>query len=157
MEPLKIYDRFPHFHLKYLCLFVSLHTHNNICASNQQKKPWVFFMPRQRGIYSRSNSRSIKITLIESSRFISFSPSLNNTPSSPPSSTDSKIKPLPEEKSDDSFSEGIGYYYSLSPLVIDGDFKIWDVSDGNCSMNNRTLSCQDLCSNNGDVSSVNGF
>ena len=81
-------------------------------------------MPRQRGIYSRSNYRSIKITLIESSRFISFSPSLNNTPSSPPSSTDSKIKPLPEEKSDDSFSEGIGYYYSLSPLVIDGDFKI---------------------------------
>ena len=52
---------------------------------------------------------------------------------------------------------GIVDDYYLSLLVIDGDFKIGDVSDGNGSMNSQKLSQHDWDSNNSDVISINGF
>ena len=105
----------------------------------------------------RRPSKKTKITLTDSSRGISFHPSSNNTPSSPPSCLGSKIKALPEQKHDDELPAGIGYDYYFSPLVIDGDFKMGYVSGGNCSMNNNTLSQKDCDSNNSDVSSGNSF
>ena len=52
---------------------------------------------------------------------------------------------------------GIGddsYYYTL---VIDDDLNMGDMSGGNCSLNNHTLSKQYCYYNNGDVSSGYGF
>ena len=42
-------------------------------------------------------------------------------------------------------------------MVVDDVFKMGDVSDGNCSINNHNLYQQDFDSNNGDVRSVYGF
>ena len=71
---------------------------------------------------------------------MSFRSSSNDTPSSTLSSIGSKIKSLPEEKCDDELPAGIGDDSNFSPLVIDGVFKMGDMSGGDCYMNNRTLS-----------------
>ena len=52
---------------------------------------------------------------------------------------------------------GIGDGSYLYPLVIDDNLKTGDMSSGNVSMNNHTLSQQGFYSNNGDVSSGCGF
>ena len=95
--------------------------------------------------------------MAESSRGISFLPSSNNTPSSPPFCIGSKRKELPEEKYDDELFAGIGYDYYVSPLLIDGLKKMGSVSGGNFSVNNYKLSQKDCDSNNGDVISGNDF
>ena len=59
------------------------------------------------------------MTLMDSSRGISFSPYSKNTPSSPLSHLGSKTKALTEEKSDDELPEGIRYSSSISTSVID--------------------------------------
>ena len=50
---------------------------------------------------------------------------------------------------------GIGNSSSYSPLVIDEDLSMGDMSGCNFSMNNHSLSQHDIDSNNGDVS--NGY
>ena len=76
----------------------------------------------------------------ESSRGISKFPSSNNIPSSPPSGPGSIRKALSEEKCDDELPAGIGNDYYVFSLVIDGDFKIDDVSIGNGSMSSHIYS-----------------
>ena len=77
---------------------VCFNEHTKKCASTQQTtSSKVLMMSRQWGIYRRSPSKSTNITLTETPRGISFCPSSNNTPSSPPSRVGSKMKALPEE------------------------------------------------------------
>ena len=95
--------------------------------------------------------------LKETSRGITFCPSSNNTPSSTPSSVGSKRKVVPKEKYNEELPSGIGDDSSYSPLVIDDDVKMIEVSGGNCYMNNHTLFQHYLYYNNGDVSSGYAF
>ena len=75
------------------------------------------------------------MTLTELSRGFSVYQASNNTPYSPPPGPDSKIKSLPEEKSDDELPVGSVNYSSLPSMVIYVDFQMGDVSGGNGYMN----------------------
>ena len=99
----------------------------------------------------------MKVTLTESSRGIFIRPSSNNTPSNPPSGRGSKRKALPEKKSDDELTSGIGDKYHYYLLVIDGYFRMGDVRGSNGSMNSHTVYQQGWCFNNGDLSCGNDF
>ena len=89
-------------------------------------------------------------------RGISFCSSSNSTPQSVPYCVGSKRKSAPEEKSNKELPVGTGDDYSYSPLVIGENLKMGDMSGGNFSMNNHTISQQYHDSNNGDVSSGYG-
>ena len=99
-------------------------------------------IPHKLGIERRKENKKSKIKLIDTLIL-----------SSSPSCVRSKIKSLPEEKPK---SKTPADYY-LSPLVIDDDFKMGDMSCGNFSMKKNTLSQQNCDSNNGDMSSWHGF
>ena len=88
------------------------------------------------------------------SRGLSFRLSSNNTPLSPPLFFCSKIKAVPEEK----YNEKLPVDSSISPWIIYDDFKIGEMSCGNFSMNNHTISLKNkFDSNNVDVSSGYDF
>ena len=86
-------------------------------------------------------------------RGIYFHPTSNITPWNLPYRVGSKQKTVPEENFNEELPAGIGddsYYY---PLVIDDDFKMGDMSVGNCSINDHII-FQHYCDlNNADVSS----
>ena len=78
------------------------------CVSKQQTtSSKVLVMSLQQGICSRRASKMMKMTFTETSRGIYIHTSSNNKPSGPPSGPGSKIKSLPEEKSDDELLAGI--------------------------------------------------
>ena len=72
-------------------------------------------------------------------RAISFSPSSNKAPPSPPYCVGSKIKSLPEEIYNEELPAGIGDYSSCSPFVIGGNLNMGDMIGGNFSLNNHTI------------------
>ena len=80
------------------------------------------------------------LTLSESFRGFSIFLASNKTPSSPTYGTGIKIKLLPEEKIYDELPAGGGDDSSLSPLVVNGDLKIVNVSGGNGYINSHNLS-----------------
>ena len=58
---------------------------SNLCESSQQRtSSKVLTMPHQQGIFRRSDSKKKQIALTLTSRVISFHPSSNNIPLSPP-------------------------------------------------------------------------
>ena len=131
-------------------MYVCFIKHTKICAPTQQTTSFkVLKMSLQYGIGERKENKKRKITLTYTYREISFCPSSNNTPSSPPSCVRSTRKAVPEEKYNDKL---LADYY-ISPLVVDDDLKIGDATCRNCYMRNHTLSKQDCDSNNGDVMS----
>ena len=87
--------------------------------------------PLQQGIFGRTDSKNKINELAVTSRGILFFPSLNNTTPSRPYRVVSKIKDLPEEKSNEKLPAGIGNNYSYSSLAIGDDLKIGDMSGGN--------------------------
>ena len=111
---------------------------------------------RQQGIYGIRDYKN-KNKLTATSRAISFLPSSNKTPPNTPYSIGSKIKAVPEEKSNEELLGGIGYSSYCFHLVIDDYLKMGNMSGGNCSLNNSTLSKHYCDSINGDESSGYGF
>ena len=95
--------------------------------------------------------------MIVTSRGILFCQSSNNASSSTPYRVVSKRKAIPEEKYNEESPASIVDDSSFYLLVIEDDFKMGDMSGGNCSMNNHTLSKKDCDSNDGDVISGYGF
>ena len=85
---------------KVLCLLVSSNTKvNNLCASSQQTtNSKVLTIPSQQGIFGRRASKNKRKKLTVTSRAISFQPSSNISPPSPPCRVSSKRKSAPEEK-----------------------------------------------------------
>ena len=142
-----------------LCLFVSLNTNiNHLRASSQHSKTSkVLTVPHQQVVYGGRASKNKNNELTVISRAISFRPSSNKTPPSPPYCVGSKIKVLPEGKSNEGLPAGIVDDSSYSPLVVDDGLKMGDISGGNCYLNNHIISQQYCDSNNGDVSSGYGF
>ena len=108
-------------------------------------------IPSQQGIFGRRDPENKINKFTVTSRGISFHPSSNKTPSSPPYSIDNKRKPAPEEKYNEELPAGIGEDYFYSPLFIDDDSKMGEVSGGNFSLKNHTLFQQYYDSNNGYV------
>ena len=84
-------------------------------------------MPRQQGIFGiRASKENSKLTVTP--RGISFYSSSNNKPSSPPYRVGIKIKAAPEEKSNEELPAGILDDSFYSPLVIDDDLKMGDMT-----------------------------
>ena len=110
-----------------------------------------------KSVYDKTPTGNLWQKFSVASRGISFHPSSNNTPSSPPYHVGSKIKALPEEKYNEELPTGIVNDSSFSTLVVGDDLKMGDMSGGIFSMNNHTLYQQYCDSNNGDVSSRCGF
>ena len=71
---------------KLLCRFFSLNTKiNNLCVSSQQTtSSELLTIPRQQVIYGRRDSKNKINKLTVTSRAISFRPSSNKIPPSPP-------------------------------------------------------------------------
>ena len=126
-------------------------------SSQQTTTSNVLAVPHQHVIYSRSNYKNKINKFTVTSKAISFFPSLNKTPPSPPYHFGSKIKSVPEEKYNEELPAGIEDYSYYYPLVVYYYLKMGDMSGGNFSLNNHSLSQQYFYSNNGDLSSGYGF
>ena len=87
-------------------------------------------IPLTWGIFKKVPSKSSKVPLSESSRRSYTRLASKNTPPSTLFGTVSKRKSLHEYTRYDELSEGSGDDYYLSPLLIDGDLNLGDVSGG---------------------------
>ena len=97
-------------------------------------------MPRQRVIGRIKSSKNKNNKLTVTSRGMFFHSSSNNTPLSLIYCFGIKRKAVPEEKSNKYFPAGTVDNSTDSPLVVDDDLQMGDISGGNCSLNNNTLS-----------------
>ena len=112
-------------------------------------------MPRKQVIYGRKYFKNQKIKLTVAYKEILFRTPSNKTPPSPPYCVNSKRKAIPEGKSNEELPAPNGDDYSYSPLVIDDDLNMVDMSAGNFTLNNHTHSQQYYDPNNDVVS--NGY
>ena len=104
-------------YLNYLCLFVSSNTKKNGASNQQITSSKASTIPRQQGIDRRRKIEKSKISLKDTSRGTSFSPSQNNKLFSPPSCVGSKRKSGPEEKSNEKLP-GILLFINWSLMMI---------------------------------------
>ena len=104
-------------YLNYLCLFVSSNTKKNGASNQQITSSKASTIPRQQGIDRRRKTEKSKISLKDTSRGTSFSPSQNNKLFSPPSCVGSKRKSGPEEKYNEKLP-GILLFINWSLMMI---------------------------------------
>ena len=114
-------------------------------------------MPRQKEIFGKRASKDQNNKMTVTSKGISFYPSSNKIPSITLYCVGSKRKSVPEGKSNDELHADIVDDCSYSPLVIDDDLNMGDMSGGNYYLKNHTLSQQYCDSNNSDGSSGYAF